>query len=120
LAAALPSGLTAGTGLGGGTGFFGATDPGPKPVLVTASADAGGFGPSSSTGMPAFLACFRPFSTVSIAGSSLRISLSAASISLTASPPGDLSLAAMSALTAPLPALRWSCSTAAAPVARPG
>src|SRR3954451_4582984 len=82
--AALRSGLTAGTGLGGGAGFLGATEPGPKPVLLTASADAGGFGPSSSTGMPAALACFRPFSTVSIAGSSLRISLSAASISVAA------------------------------------
>ena len=68
LAAALPSGLTLGTGLVGGTGFFGATEAGPKPVFVTASADAGGFGPSSSTGTPTALARLRPFSTVSIGG----------------------------------------------------
>ena len=90
LAAALPSGLTLGTGLVGGTGFFGATAAGPKPVFVTASADGGGFGPSSSTGIPTALARLRPFSTVSIAGSSRRTSRSAASMSLTASAPGDL------------------------------
>ena len=44
-APALPSGCTAGTGFGGGTGFFAGTASGPKPVLVTASAEAGGFGP---------------------------------------------------------------------------
>ena len=56
----------------GGTGSFGATASGPKPVFVTASADGGGLGPSISTGTPAALARFKPFSTVSIAGSSRR------------------------------------------------
>ena len=108
LAAALPSGLTFGTGLVGGTGFFGATEAGPKPVFVTASADGGGLGPSSSTGTPAALARLRPFSTVSIAGSSRRNSRKPASMSLTASAPGNFSLPAMSALTAALPAARCS------------
>jgi hypothetical protein len=45
LAAALPSRLFAGTGLGGGTGFLGATAAGPKPVIVTASADGAAWGP---------------------------------------------------------------------------
>ena len=49
-------------GLGGGTGFFGATAPGPKPVVVTASAEAGGLlaSPSRSTWTPAALACLQP------------------------------------------------------------
>jgi hypothetical protein len=112
--------LTAGTGLGGGTGFFAATDPGPKPVVVTASAEGGGLGPSRSTGTPAALAALRPFSTVSIAGSSRRISFSAASISVTACAPGAFSFAASSALTAALPTSRCSASTVRGPTARAG
>src|SRR5450755_1585259 len=81
-APALPNGLTGGTGFAGGTGFFAATDPGPKPVFVTASANAGGFGPSKSTGTPAALAALSPFSTASTAGPSRRTSLRAASISV--------------------------------------
>ena len=69
-AAALPRGLLAGTGLGGGTGFLGATCPGPKPVVVTASAEAGGRTPSRSTGTPRFFAAFSPFSSTSTSGSS--------------------------------------------------
>ena len=81
LAAALPSGLFAGTGFGGGTGFFGATWPGPKPVVVTASAEAGGRTPSRSTGMPRFLAALSPFSSASTSGSSFLSSRSPPSIS---------------------------------------
>ena len=58
-APARPSGLTAGTFLGGGTGFFAGTAPGPKPVVVTASADAGGRTPSRSTGTPAAFAALQ-------------------------------------------------------------
>ena len=105
-APARPSGLTAGTGLVGGTGFFAGTDSGPKPVLVTASADGCGLGPSRSTGTPVALAAFNPVSTVSMAGSSRRTSVSAASISVTACASGDIRFAAMRALTAALPALR--------------
>ena len=54
-------------------------------------------GPSRSTGTPAAFAAFRPFSTVSTRARRGRTSLSAASMSLTASAPGDLSLAASSA-----------------------
>ncbi len=77
---ALPSLDFAGTGLAGGVGFFAGTAFGPKPVVVTARADAGGFGPSSVTGTPADWAALSPFSTVSIAGSSPRTSFSAASM----------------------------------------
>ena len=82
-AAALPSGLTFGTGFGGGTGFFAGTASGPNPVRTTASADAGGFcaAPSRSTGTPAAFAAFSPFSTVSMVGSSRRTSRRAASMS---------------------------------------
>jgi hypothetical protein len=114
-AAALPSGLTAGTGLGGGTGAFGATEAGPKPVVVTASADAGGRGPSRSTGTPTAFAARSPFSTVSTAGSSRRISFSAASTSVRACSPGDRSRAASSAPTAAFPAARCRASTACRP-----
>src|SRR6185436_9158865 len=79
-APALPSGCTAGCGFGGRAGRGGATASGPNPVIVTASADAGGLGPSISTGTPAAWAAFKPFSTVSIAGSSRRNSRIAASI----------------------------------------
>ena len=68
-------------------------------------------GPSRSTGTPAALAAFSPFSTVSMAGSSRRTSRRAASMSLTASAPGDRSRAAISALTAAFPALRCSASS---------
>ena len=105
-AAALPSGLTFGTGFGGGTGFFAGTASGPNPVRTTASADAGGFcaAPSRSTGTPAAFAAFSPFSTVSTAGSSRRTSRRAASMSDTASAPGDRIRPASSALTAAFPA----------------
>src|SRR5262249_18338384 len=51
---------------------------------------------------------FKPFSTVSIAGSLRRNSFIAASIWPTASPPGDLNFAASNALTAAFPASRCS------------
>ena len=90
LAAAAPIRFAAGTGFGDGVGPGGATASGPKPVIVTASAEGGGFGPSSCTGTPAASAAFRPFSTVSITGSSPRNSCNAASIWPTASSPGAL------------------------------
>ena len=115
LAAARPSGLTAGTFFGGGTGFFAGTAPGPKPVVFTASADAGGRTPSRSTGTPAAFAALRPFSTVSTAGSSRRSSRSAPSMSATACSPGNRIRPAIKALTAAFPASRCSASTAGGP-----
>ena len=82
-AVAFVNAVTAGTAFGGGTGFFASTDAGPNPVRTTASAEAGGFGPSNSTGTPASLAARKPFSTVSIEGSSRRTSVSAASMAVT-------------------------------------
>ncbi len=119
-AAALPSGLLAGTGFLGGTGFFAGTAPGPNPVVVTASADGGGRMPSRSTGMPSPFAAFSPFSSVSTSGSSLRTSRSPASRSDRASSPGNLIRAAIRALTAELPAARCIAIRARAPPAGPG
>ena len=110
------AGWTAGTGFAGGTAFFAGTDAGPNPVLVTASAEAGGFGPSRSTGTPAALAAFNPFSTMSIAGSFRRISVSAESISVSACSPGDRSFAAIRAPAAGLPS-RWTGNWASSPEA---
>ena len=120
-APALPSGETGLVGLVGGTGFFGATAEGPKPVLVTASAVAGGLlaSPSRSTGTPAALVAFSPFSTIGRSGSSPRTSRRALSMSATSSP-DVLNLPAIRALTAELPANRCNANTAAAPPGRDG
>ena len=59
-APARPSGLTAGTFFGGGTAFLAGTLPGPNPVVVTASAEAGGRIPSRSTGTPTDLRRLQP------------------------------------------------------------
>ncbi|MEE4023007.1 hypothetical protein V1Y59_07960 [Gordonia sp. PKS22-38] len=102
-AAAVPRGLFAGTGFGGGTDFFGATADGPNPVVVTASAEDGGLGPSSSTGTPTACAAFSPCSTVSSAGSSACISWRASWIRRL---PGARNRPRRSASTALLPAAR--------------
>ena len=89
--------------------------PGPKPVVFTASAEAGGRTPSRSTGTPAAFAALRPFSTVSTAGSSRRSSRSAPSMSATAWSPGNRIRPAIKALTAAFPAARCSASAAHRP-----
>ena len=113
-APARPSGLTAGTFFGGGTAFLAGTLPGPNPVVVTASAEAGGRIPSRSTGTPTAFAAFSPFSTTSAAGSSRRSSRSARSMSATACSPGNRIRPAIRAFRAGSPPLRCTGSTGSA------
>ena len=63
------------------------------------------------------LAALSPFSTVSTTGSSRRISRRAESMSAVACLPGNLSLPAIKALIAALPALRWRAMRARGPMA---